>query len=1104
MKMLRSMLALLALVVPPLFAEESPPPVSPPPVPEEAEPLERQLYIPYDEFWRVFEREDRGVFLPYAEFRKLWEAAREAQATVEPEGPKGVAISEITGSARVLGEVVRVDMELVLDAMNAAWHEVPLGLKEVTLSRATLDGQPARVRGDSVSGYTLLLHHRDAAPGRHVLALEFAAALQTGSREPAGQGVRGFRFTLPPAPVSRWRLHIPEPGIELHSEPRLATATLPEEDPENETLVEIFLAAAPALDVRWTPRVEGAMDLDPMIQANLIHLVRVGSDLTRNLVTAQLQISRAPVPRISFAIPAGERVVDVRAEGLRAWSVAELEDGQRLDVVFLEPVRGEQRIALDLERYQPTARRTVPMVEVLDTILQRGSLVVSLDEGLRADAAVVQGLTRQDPATVIRELREPGSLDFGYQYRALPFELTLDVEEVQPRITARNEVTALLAPLAMELRVVANLDVRRAGVFQLALDVPDGFTLSNLEVKSQHRLDGHQLGDPVDGRRALLVDFASRVTGEVKLQFLLRREVREEALLTPTGEEVFFDIPVVRAVGEQVESDEGTILVSAPDYLTLRVTESAALRPVSSHTGEQALPGNRVPVQFAFAYAADTPSLRIGALRRAPHITVGLLQTVRVEAGVARFDVLLSSEVRYSGVRGLRLDVPTELADRIQIQNTDVRRRVLPEAADLAEGMTAWLLERPAEFLGESDIGLTWETPMVGLDVGSQRTLEIPRLVPREVDRAWGQVVLRKAEALDIAVAELSPGLIPIDPRHDLMRGRSYPDAALAFEFHRDWSLTAVVTRYEPAALMATSIERGLVRQVLTRGGQTTVQALYLLRSTRQRLEVRLPADVEFDARPLRINGRPVTLERGTEGHVYIPLTGQNADEPLLLELRYALAGGGNRLHVPHFVEEPAVQQVYLSVHIPDNVVYLGHRGPWNPEYVWRADDGFRLIPSGRMDSRALLRWVAQGVQVDTAALDQLPVDGQHLLFSSLRPDTSGRVLAVSTFPLRLFYGGVIGGGILLGLLLLRVRLHTRLVVVAAVLALLVLAAVFTPSLSRALVNDATAAGAFLVLILWFVWDVVVRWPRYRRARRAASATPPAVPAKAEEVRDAQ
>ena len=40
------------------------------------------------------------------------------------------------------------------------------------------------------------------------------------------------------------------------------------------------------------------------------------------------------------------------------------------------------------------------------------------------------------------------------------------------------------------------------------------------------------------------------------------------------------------------------------------------------------------------------------------------------------------------------------------------------------------------------------------LDVGKSVDLVVPRLVPREVDRAWGQIVLAKAESIDVQRAE--------------------------------------------------------------------------------------------------------------------------------------------------------------------------------------------------------------------------------------------------------------------------------------------------------------------------------------------------------------
>ena len=59
------------------------------------------------------------------------------------------------------------------------------------------------------------------------------------------------------------------------------------------------------------------------------------------------------------------------------------------------------------------------------------------------------------------------------------------------------------------------------------------------------------------------------------------------------------------------------------------------------------------------------------------------------------------------------------------------------------------------------------------------------------------------------------------------------PDAAAALEFHEDWELTLTATRYELEVLKQTSIERALLRMVITRSDRVAVQALYRMRSNR-------------------------------------------------------------------------------------------------------------------------------------------------------------------------------------------------------------------------------------------------------------------------------
>ena len=1054
----------------------------------------REVYIPYEKFHEVFERTDRGVFLPYDEFRALVDAARKHKTGEGPQVPEGIFLREIEGFAEVMGtQMVRVKATLTLEALNPAWHELDLGLRSVTVSSATINGEPARLKGNAREGYVLLLEHVEEAAGRYALELTFVAPLMRAEEENRQGGDtrgRGFRFALPAVPVSRWEVLIPEPGVELATQPPLSIAKVPGADEGAETRVEIFLASTPTLDVRWMPRVDGAEGMNAHVQAAVDQWSVLHADFTRTTVNATLSISRAPLDSLSIRVPDAERVVHVDAPGLRAWRIREAEDGQRVELEFLEGVRGDRKVNLVLENHEVEAERILPQIAVVDAVTQRGGVGVGLETGLRGEVISRDGLQRMDPGRFLPNVSPRPTLDFVYEYRAVPFGLTIAVSEVEPRIVSRMTTGVRLDPREMRMDVIADFDVRRAGVFHLDLDLPDDFEFSNLRVTTGPTLDGHTLDDPEDGRRALRVSFASRAQGRVVLQFRLTKEQPESALLSPTGEEVIREVSFVRAAGDHLTSEEGHVLVSAPGLLSLRVHETENVRPVPwTEAGAHARQLAGTETQFAFQYGAEAPTLEIAASRKAPHVTAGQLFSVMVEPGLARFEVLFSVQIRYSGIGEFRVDLPAELSDRIQIQNPEFRRRIVDDAPNLDEGMVAWIVSHPSEMIGEVEIPFFWETAIEGVDVGGEQVLDLPRLIPRNVDRAWGQIVLRKSGSLDIAVSEASASLTPVDPRHDLMSGRAHADAAMAFEFHRDWNLRAVITRYEPAPLKSTAIERALVRQVFTRGGQSAVQGLYRIRSTRQRLEVRLPEGVNFDAQPLRINGRTITLERGAEGHVYIPLPGVNADEAFLLELRYTLPGGPGRVHLPIFVGDTAVQEVKLSLHLPENDVYLGHRGAWNPEFFWRVGQGFRLTPQSNKTNRELLHWVAQGVSVDINALDQLPVAGQHLLFSGFMPDSREVTLRLARAPLIPFHAVVIVAGVLLGLVLVRMKLVTRLLVAALLVSALVLASVFLPSFTRAIVNDATAAAAALVVVLWMVWDLTVRWPRHRQHLRMQAAT---------------
>ena len=320
----------------------------------------------------------------------------------------------------------------------------------------------------------------------------------------------------------------------------------------------------------------------------------------------------------------------------------------------------------------------------------------------------------------------------------------------------------------------------------------------------------------------------------------------------------------------------------------------------------------------------------------------------------------------------------------------------------------------------------------------------------------------------------------------------SVQDAARAFEFHEEWALKVKVRRYEARDVKATSIERGLIRTVLTRGGVTSVQALYRMRSARQRLVVQLPENVSFDTRPVRLNGRPVALEEGGTGEFHIPLTGQDKNAPFLLELRYTLSDGAKRLQGPVFPNEPATQKVYLSIHHPAEQAYLGYTGPWHDEMVW-ALQGVSALPRPIHTPDWLLNWVSSGVSVGREEISEFATDGSRLLYSTLRP-SEGRKGSLRLYTLRRAWLNlaILVAGIGLGLVLLPARAPRRLLVIGLVMVGMLVLDVFRESLAVALVTNASVSGAAIVLVLWAMKYLIVDRPAEVRRKRAAS--PPASP----------
>lgn len=1116
-------------------SQETPHPQPTPAKPmAEAEPVDREvsIYVPYGKLKEVFEKEGRGVFLPYDKFLALWKAAREAQQRVpDSKPPFGAIATEIESEAVVGKDVVRVSAKVKFEVLAEGWSQVPLGLTDAAVLSAKLGDEPARLIHDPQAGYKLLVEKRGKEPKKMELKLEYAKAF---TKAP---GQNSVTFQAPQAPVNHWKIRIPETDVKVNIHPLIAAtevpanavaakpqaAPMPDEDEEQqdppqekngkqvETVVMAFVGASPTVRFDWTPKAEGATGLTALATVQAQQEAIVAEGVLRSRARLVYEITRAEVSQLEIEVPADQKVVNVFDPNVRQWEVKAGEMGvQTIQVQLFQPTRGTQNLTVELEKFsgeQAQQEITVPMIKALNVGRQQGVLVVQLSQGLRAEPTGRTGLMQLDAGELPNNLAR-GNWAFAYRYAAVPYELKLSVEKVQPRILAEELVEAYLEPEQLTLNLFAVYTIERAGVFQLELDVPAGFEVRQVRGHACAGAEAvavdawHAEGDD---KTRLIVNLGRKAMGKVGLFVELARRLNDTNLLSPTGQSSEVTVALARVAATGVERRSGKLVVYAPESLRTNPTKQDGLRNISfeeAFINTESTRAGRFPnlrTVLAMAFTDQQAELTLSVERRKPHITAAQLLAVQVDSGVVKYEATFFYDIRYSGVKSLRIDVPKELAAEIRNLTTGVREKTIdPQPEGVAEGYVAWSFAGESEFNGQTAIKLAWERKLEKLEIGKPVDLDIPRLKPADVDRAWGQVVLSKAETIDVLPSGEPKGLRPIDPRHDLMPGAVAADAARAFEFHDDWTLAIQATRYKLEEVKRTSIERAWVRVVATRSDQLAVQGLYRLRSAEQRLALQLPPEVQFDTQPLKLNGRSVQLEKGDQDEYYIPLVGQSPDDPLVLELRYTLKGSASQIDLPHFPGDPAVQKVYLSVYLPQELTLLGSQGPWADELNWVDNGTFDRVPRPRMNDNELVNWVTGGVSLTGAPPTSFETDGQMYLFSTLRPEKPPTgSLKLSTLDEDWLNAFVFLAIVAAGLALIRLPLTSKLGMLAFFVALVVLAGVFWPIFSKQILDGVFASAVFLVFIAWLAYHVMIAPPQWKLTVVRTPEEKPAEPAPA-------
>ena len=445
-------------------------------------------------------------------------------------------------------DVVQVKAHLKIDLLAEGWHEVPLRLADAAIVRATLAGEPARDprrrrRGPSPpgreEGQAARVDRARAGirQGDHPLA----GAEQRFVRDAAGPGEplagadsAGRREGEPPAAD---RGHRSAAGRATAASGRAKPAA-------DETVVLAFVGAVADRPHRVDPQGRrrhrpGRPGQRPGRPAGL-DPARASSASRANLAYT---ISRAELGQLAVDVPADYKVRQrLRPQRPPVVGRASPAPDRRHAADHRSTVRARQGLAASRPsswRRSP-ARRAAQSVKQADSPVmqgrswsvravgvgrQQGFVVVQVGSGLRAEASPHRRPARRSMPASCPATWPPAAWTFAYRYAAVPFELELAVEEVQPRITVDSLVEARLEPNRLTLDLTAVYTIERAGVFKLELDRPAGFEVRQVRGReipgdAAHAaaavaVDSHHLEGKKQER--LVVNLARKAMGRVAL-----------------------------------------------------------------------------------------------------------------------------------------------------------------------------------------------------------------------------------------------------------------------------------------------------------------------------------------------------------------------------------------------------------------------------------------------------------------------------------------------------------------------------------------------------------------------------------------------------------
>jgi hypothetical protein len=626
----------------------------------------------------------RHIVLAVATLISVTASAQEpAAAEPAPTSSADVRMSEVSVQGTIAGENILFQLDFTAECGKAAqWAVFVAG--DVALKKV-LAPDGGFLTSFEPGSRSYVMHWPKA--GTYKTSLTFAARPKVVE----GGAWREAEFVLPAARVRELEVVCDRTDLEVLFPGGLRVNR---DMKDGKLTMKAILGSGLPFAVRWKPQVQelaGALVLAS--EANTIATVRAGALRHDSLYI--FEIPQGKLHDLSFVLPDGLNVTQVRGEYIRDWSVEQGKDGRRLIVALNRPLTKEYALQIVSEMALagfPT-KIEMPVIRPEGVIRAGGHLALGTDSAIHMVVEQTSGLSQTEPAgfpAILLDREHPRPLPparaFYYTYASTPYRMTLSLDDIVSSfdVTERHLVQVREDELSIETEF--DLDVRDAPLRDAVIQAPSAFIVA--------AVTGEKVADyavrPAADKTAqeVVVHFQQPVLGRTLLR------MRLELGRSPLDERRSLAGIMMR----EAKSERGFVVVAAEQGVQVESPAAQNLREVNTAS----VPVTAPNAQFAYRYRERGWSLDLLATKKPSGLLAEAFHLASLGDGALYGYVVVNYFISGAPVDEFRFRVPKEI-ENVEFVGGDIRRWS-------HEGET-WTVKLQRKVIGDYNLAISYSHP---------------------------------------------------------------------------------------------------------------------------------------------------------------------------------------------------------------------------------------------------------------------------------------------------------------------------------------------------------------------------------------------------------